>query len=84
MLITRNRTFLKVNSEASLWHELTSERYTTPLLEEWVPYLREAMIGGGYLEDALCVGCDCGVLKLGTTDLDAIVVDGLKKGKIKI
>jgi hypothetical protein len=84
MLITKNPSFLVVNSPAALWRELTSVRYTTPLLEEWLPYLRQTMIDGCYLENALCHECDCGLLKLGNTDLDAIVIHGLKKGKIKI
>jgi hypothetical protein len=84
MLITRNPSFLKVNSPEYLWRELTSERYTTPLLEEWLPYLRTTIRQCGYLEDAFCVGCDCGLLRVGNTELDSIVLGGLRKGAIEI
>lgn len=84
LLITRNPSFLKVNSPEELWRVLTSPRYTTPLLEEWLPYLRSAMIKNGYLLEVLAHRCDCGFLRMSNHELDQIVITGLEKGEITI
>ncbi len=84
LLITKNPAFLMINSPEALWRVLTGERYTTPVLECWLPYLRDTMIKLGYLEDAYAHGCRCGMLSMSRTQLDLLVVDGLTKGLITI
>ena len=39
-------------SEESLWQELRSDRYTTPILRAWVPWLLERLKEDGGLAEA--------------------------------
>src|SRR5260370_3349795 len=38
LFVTRVPGFLKSISEEALWQELTSTRYTTPILRSWMPW----------------------------------------------
>jgi hypothetical protein len=46
----RQQGFLQNDSDDALWQELKQERFTTPLLRRWLPYVRK---GAGAQEPAL-------------------------------
>ena len=82
MFFTRAPGFLKTVTHESLWQELKSERFTTPLLREWIPWIEAELRSDDMLENAYCHGCKCGVLTAGTTQLDNIVKKGIKAGEL--
>jgi hypothetical protein len=84
LFVTKTPGFMLVMSEESLWRELKSDRFTTPLLREWMPYLDTQLRENNRLEDAHCYDCHCGILSVTTAKLDEIVLDGLKTGQIWI
>jgi hypothetical protein len=43
LFVSRNPAFLLVASDEALWRELKSERFTTPLLRDWMPYIRREL-----------------------------------------
>lgn len=69
-------------SDDSLWAELMSERYSTPLLRRWLPWLREELKSSGLLREAEGHNQAAGVLSATTDDLDALVSDGIKCGAL--
>ena len=84
MFIAKSPGLLLNASEECLWQELKHERFETPLLRSWVPYLRERLIQEGKLHNCKCIGCDVWGLSCRTKDLDTMVIDGIKTGAIKI
>ena len=71
-------------SKECLWQELKHERFETPLLRSWVPYLRERLITSRKLHPCKCVGCDVWGLSCRTKDLDELVTEGIQMGAIKV
>jgi hypothetical protein len=71
-------------AEESLWQELKTTRFTTPLLRDWMPWLTNQLLDQGLLVEADCHRCRCGVLQATTADLDAVVSRGLQEGHITI
>ncbi len=67
-----------------LWSELTGPRYTTPLLRSWIPWLKQAMTKSGGIIVAKGFAATVGVLKTEPVDLDALVVQGVKKGHLRM
>lgn len=84
LAVARNPGLLPCVSDEALWRELMSERYTTPLLREWVPALRAEFEKAGCLEKARGFGCQAGVLNLWQEDLDRGVKRGLERAALKI
>ncbi len=84
LFLTRMPGFMKVVTPESLWQELKSVRFTTPLLKEWVPYIEERLRADELLEDAHVFNCHCGVLSALTTHLDEIVSEGIQQRQILI
>ena len=60
-------------SDDHLWTELTGPRYTTPILRPWIPWLKQAMTGGGSIVLAEGLESNVGVLKAEADELDALV-----------
>ncbi len=71
-------------TEESLWQELNTTRFTTPILREWIPFIDRKLRECNRLENAHVYGCQCGILTATTTKLDEIVIGGLKDGDIVI
>jgi hypothetical protein len=84
MFITRMPGFMPVVSEESLWQELTSGRFTTPVLRAWVPYINTTLRQDEILEDAHTFNCHCGILSATTHSLDKIVTEGLQQRELII
>jgi hypothetical protein len=75
---------MMVVTDESLWQELNTTRFTTPILREWIPFIDRKLRECNRLENAHVFNCQCGILSATTAKLDAIVIDGLKSGKISI
>jgi hypothetical protein len=67
-------------SDDHLWAELTGPRYTTPLLRNWIPWLKATMAQGGGIVVAKGFESTVGVLKTEPDELDALVTLGVKEG----
>lgn len=65
-----------------LWVELTSPRYTTPLLRSWIPWLKEVMVKNGKIIVAHGLASSVGVLRIEPDELDALVSLGVKEGHL--
>lgn len=84
MFITRQPGFMVVSSEPALWQELNDNRFTTPILREWVPYVAGKLKEQDLLVECESFNCSCGFLACTSKELDEIVSDGIKSGEIKI
>lgn len=66
-------------SSAALWQQLTSERFTTPLLRAWAPDLMQALQLTQDLKPLKCFQCKAALLKATTVELDRIVESGIQR-----
>jgi hypothetical protein len=69
-------------TDEALWAQLRSSRFTTPLLREWVPWLKEAMLHEGALEKLPAFQCQPGILAIDDGGLDGIVSRGITEGRL--
>lgn len=67
-----------------LWTELSGPRYTTPLLRSWIPWLKQAMTEGDGIVVAEGLASQVGVLNTEPGDLDALVMQGVKEGHLRM
>lgn len=84
LFVTRMQGFMKVITPESLWQELNTVRFTTPILREWIPYVEKTLRENERLENAHTFNCECGVLSVSTKALDEVVSEGLKRREIII
>ena len=80
----RQQGFLPNDSDDALWQELKQERFTTPLLRGWLPYIRKELELKSLLTRCYTLDCTCCILTATSADLDSIVEFGLKNGLIAI
>jgi hypothetical protein len=80
----RQPGFLLNDSDDALWQELKQERFTTPLLRAWLPYVRGELGIRNLLHRCHTLDCSCCILTAQSADLDSIVESGLKNGLITI
>ena len=80
----RQQGFLPNDSDDALWQELKQERFTTPLLRGWLPYVRKELELKSLLSRCYTLDCTCCMLNATSADLDSIVESGLKNGSIAI
>jgi len=80
----RQQGFLPNDSDDAVWQELKQERFTTPLLRGWLPYVRKELELMNLLAGCHTLDCTCCILTATSTDLDSIVELGLKNGLISI
>ena len=76
--------FLLDDGDDALWQELKQERFTTPLLRSWLPYVRKELEIRNLLQRCHTFDCPACVLTATSADLDSIVESGLKNGLITI
>ena len=53
--VCRNPSFMLVASDEALWRELKSDRFTTPVLRSWLPWIRGQMSTLGLIDE--CAVC---------------------------
>ena len=80
----RQQGFLPNDSDDALWQELKQERFTTPLLRGWLPYVRTELELKSLLARCYTLDCICCILTATSSDLDSIVEFGLKNSSIEI
>jgi len=83
IFITKSPGFLLSTEEEAIWQELNTDRFTTPLLRGWMPWLMKTLTRSKLLVEAECYRCKCGELTCTTSDLDALVGAGIKEGHLK-
>ena len=84
LFITKVPGFLLSTDEEAVWQELNTDRFTTPLVREWMPWLMKALAEKKFLVEAECYRCKCGELTCTTEALDEIVGEGIKAGHLKL
>jgi hypothetical protein len=84
MFVCRQQGFLANDSDDALWRELKQERYTTPMMRGWLPYIRQELALKSLLASCDTLDCTCCVPTATYADLDAIVEAGIKNGGIAI
>lgn len=84
MFIARSPGFMRVIGEESLWQELMSTRYTTPMIREWLPFVTKQLMDQNILKFCPSFNAKCGELVATVEQLDRIVSSGLSTGAIKI
>ncbi len=84
LAIARRPGLMLDASDAALWRELRSERYTTPVLKSWLPYLRTKLTAAELLTTPEQKGCNLCLLEAETAELDGIVSEGVKCGELLI
>ena|GEM_PF-1834013 len=72
------------NSDAALWAELTSNRFTTPLLKDWMDYLKARLEEERLLRESRGHNNRAVMLTADTDDLDAIVSQALKANALSL
>lgn len=85
LMLAKTPGLLPVVDDAALWDELNGgERYTTPMLRPWVPWLEQTLLKGEKLKLLDCFQCQVGLLDLPPEDLDAAVCTGVEFGALEI
>ena len=72
---------LSDNSDDALWAELNSDRFTTPLLWGWMPYIRKQLISKKLLVASSGFCNEVMMLKADTANIDEIVSQGILRGE---
>lgn len=84
LAINEDPGLIPVYSQRSLLDKLKSHRFTTPILDGWIGYLTAELKERGHFKTLPSFGCRAGFLTLNDNQLDAIVSEGLRDGKIHI
>jgi type III restriction/modification enzyme restriction subunit len=84
LFLAKREGFMPVLTDEALWRHLQGEQFTTPLLREWIPWLKTAL---QRRESVVCLdqsGCQAGIVLAENSDLDELVSQGLKNGSLTI
>ena len=84
LMISSRPGLLLNDDDETLWLELSGANYTTPLLRSWMPYVRNKLVERNNLQQLKAVGCAPMLLDLQNGQLDKIVSDGIKYGKLEL
>lgn len=76
--------FLPVLTEDALWQHLQGQRFTTPLVRDWIPWLYGQMKKRGILVELTQSGCHAGIVLADSDALDELVGDGIRHGHLAI
>ncbi len=84
VFVSKRPGFLPVGTPTRIWKELMDNRFTTPMLRGWMPYIVEQLRAKDLLRDAWCYRCQSVLLTATTEDLDQIVTEGVASGALAI
>ena len=84
LLLAKRDGFLPVVTGETLWRHLQGNRFTTPLVREWVPWLSRAMTEKGAIVPLTQAGCEAGLVLADTDTLDELVSEGLRDKHLAI
>lgn len=84
MLALRKEPGLLPNfSQREIARQLMSDRFTTPILPHWVPYVASKLVLMNRLMRLRCFGaCDAGLISAEGKHIDAIVSAGIRAGEL--
>jgi hypothetical protein len=71
-------------SDDRLWAELCGERYTTPLLRAWTPWIRQRLIAAGGIVPAQGYAAKAGVLRATPEEIDDLASSGVRQGHLEM
>jgi hypothetical protein len=80
----RRDGFMPVLNEETVWQQIRGDRFTTPLLRAWMPWLYDEMKRRGDLIELTQSGCQAGLLLAEGEALDALVSEGVRNGSLAI
>ena len=84
LFLAKRQGFMPVLTDEAIWRHLQGEQFTTPLLREWIPWLKTALQRRELLVCLGQSGCQAGIVLAENSDLDELVSQGLKKGDLTI
>jgi hypothetical protein len=84
LCVAKRDGLMPVLTEASLWQLLQGDQFTTPLLQEWIPWLYREMKGNGGIVELKQVGCNAGLLLADNDGLDELVSRGIRQRHLRI
>ena len=80
LCLAKREGFMPVMTEDALWRHLQSDQFTTPLLREWTPWLKQRMKERGVVVELTQSGCQAGLLLADDATLDELVSEGDQGG----
>ena len=84
LFLARREGFLPAMTEEAVWQFLQSDRFTTPLLREWVPWLYSQMKEREGIIELTQNGCHAGIVLAENEVLDELVSEGIREGHLSI
>lgn len=84
MMISRAEGFMVNVTETALWNQIKDTRFTTPVLRDWLPYIKRELERRGLLNWCWIHDCKCATLTANVEHLDDIVKKGLNRREIEI
>lgn len=83
--VARSSTLLIRDTPDALWSLLSGPPFTTPMLRSWLPHIEPKLrVDERHLRKLRSFGCDAAQLHITNEQLDEIVSDGVKSGRMKI
>lgn len=83
LALAKSPELLTTVSEEAVWQALRKDRYTTPLLRGWLPYVTTELIASGLLKRLKAFGCEAAMLTASVEELDGIVSMGIRGGELR-
>lgn len=84
LCLAKRDGFMPVITDETIWRLLQGERFTTPLLREWTPWLSKEMKQRGVIVELNQHGCEAGLMIAESDTLDELVSDGIRKKQLVI
>lgn len=81
--ISRRPGFMTTMDDEAIWQQLNDDRFTTPVLREWTPYIKSVMLKRDLIVPAKGYGCACGFMVASNDHLDEIVQAGLQVRRLR-
>lgn len=84
LCLAKREGFMPAVTDETIWQQLQSNRFTTPLLREWVPWLLQEMKKRKVIVELTQSGCDAGLMLADNETLDDMVSQGVKQKHLGI
>lgn len=86
LFITRRPGFIPSLDDDTIWSVLQGDQYTTPMLREWIPFIRQELTDtpDSGIRTVTCYRCNVGLLAAADADIDRIVSAGVASGRLNI
>lgn len=84
LLLARRDGFLPVLTDETLWQLLRGDRFTTPLVREWMPWLAGEMARRGAIVPLTRFGCEASLMLADDDTLDELVSESLRDKQLAV